>query len=121
MQIHILDGRNGKPLRARQLLVRLDHVDTTASGIVDLQVDPNESLQIVDLYSLYRCEVSNQSSPYLTYSMGKVLEMGFVSPNHCGNQQRKPTPGVLVIYMRPRHFWESMRDFGTLMKDATIH
>jgi hypothetical protein len=118
IKIHIVDGNTGSSIQAHQLLVRLDHLETDKNGWIEISATPNESMQFVDLYNLYRCEVRKQGDPYVNYPVNEIIQRGVVSKNFCGKPQTGATPGVIVLYMRQPHWWESTRDFGTLMKDS---
>ena len=45
----------------------------------------------------------------LEISLDQIIAKGVVAPNLCGKEQQKAVPGVLVIYVRKRTFWEGMR------------
>jgi len=42
----------------------------------------------------------------IKYSIDKILSTGIVSENDCGKNRVSPTPGVLVLYLRPMTFIE---------------
>jgi hypothetical protein len=44
-----------------------------------------------------------------SYPIKKVLESGVAAGNRCGRLRAEVKPGELVFYVRPRSFWERMR------------
>jgi len=44
--------------------------------------------------------------PDLNFSIAQVLEHGAVSDNVCGTARAVPTPGVLNIFVKKRHWWQ---------------
>ena len=118
IKVHIVDGKTGKFLQAHQLLIHLDHLETDKNGWIEIPADINESMQFVDLDNLYRCEVRKQSANYVSYTVKEIVRHGIVSKNFCGNHQAAVTPGVVVLYMRHPHWWESTKDFGAVIEQS---
>jgi hypothetical protein len=44
-----------------------------------------------------------------SYPIKSILQSGVGSSNTCGKFRAEPKPGELVFYVRPRSFWERMR------------
>jgi hypothetical protein len=44
------------------------------------------------------------------YPIKEILESGISASNTCGKFRAKPKPGELVFFVRPRGFWEKMRE-----------
>lgn len=44
------------------------------------------------------------------YSIKEILELGITASNTCGRFRAKPKPGELTFFVRPRSFWEKMRE-----------
>ncbi len=42
----------------------------------------------------------------VSYSLKEIISQGIVSVNQCGEARVDPTPGVLVLYVRPLTFAE---------------
>jgi hypothetical protein len=42
------------------------------------------------------------------YRVQDILETGVVAQNLCGKSQGQSTPGTLLFYVRPFHWWEKM-------------
>ena len=118
IKVHIVDGKTGSPLQAHQLLIRLNHLETDENGWIEIPANINGSMQFVDLYNLYRCEVKKQSADYVSNSVTEIVHHGVVSKNFCGSYQNAVTPEILVLYMRHPHWWESTKNFGALMKKS---
>lgn len=49
---------------------------------------------------------NNGSSILWRYSLEGVLKSGLDTGNSCGKVQVSPKPGELILYVRPRHWWE---------------
>jgi hypothetical protein len=41
----------------------------------------------------------------------EVLQRGVVSANTCGKAAASPQPGVVILFVRPRNFWEKVQDW----------
>jgi hypothetical protein len=44
-----------------------------------------------------------------TYSIKEILRSGIASANTCGKFRAKPKPGELIFFVRPRSFWERLK------------
>lgn len=44
-----------------------------------------------------------------TYSIKEILQSGISSANSCGKVRAKAKPGELVFFVRPRSFWERLK------------
>ncbi|MGB6690792.1 MAG: hypothetical protein WBE76_23410 [Terracidiphilus sp.] len=44
-----------------------------------------------------------------SYSLRRILELGITASNSCGEYRVAPKPGELVVFERPLHWWESVR------------
>jgi hypothetical protein len=44
------------------------------------------------------------------YSVNTVLHSGIVAENHCGRATDSAVPGTFVLFLRPMHWWEKMRE-----------
>jgi hypothetical protein len=60
-------------------------------------------------YSDCRYKKDTPSGMNVDYSLDKIISEGIVAENFCGKQHTQPVPGVFVIYVRNRTFWEGMR------------
>jgi len=45
-----------------------------------------------------------------SYPIKEILESGISASNTCGKFRAKPKPGELIFFVRPRGFWEKMRE-----------
>ena len=115
--VQAVDGRTGKALENQHLLffggasveaAREDqqHYElvTGTGGTATLALAPETRwLQVrVDWHVL--CAPRNP-----TFSVADILKSGISSPNTCGSALIKPVPGHLVVFTRPAHIWEKMR------------
>lgn len=47
---------------------------------------------------------------HTTFSTKKVLRSGLVTANACGKARASPKPGEIVLFVRPLHWWEKLRE-----------
>jgi hypothetical protein len=118
--IHVLDGRNGKPLKSQSLLVftgisndavrghaHHSETNTDRSGIGTYLVNTSETrfLQVF-VNELVLCYPNpNQSS----FSVSEIMSKGLVTANTCGSSVKGPTPGHLIVFARKPTFSEKMK------------
>ena len=118
--VQVLDGRNGKPLKDQHVLVftgmsssavksHAQHtgVTTDKDGVATLMVYPSETqwLQVFTDGRIPCFADPNQAS----FSVSEIMSKGLVTPNDCSNQVQQGSPGHFVIYARPAHFMEKMK------------
>jgi hypothetical protein len=118
--IKVVNGHNGKLLKGTTVDVWFGtkayppatQVTTTNDGTAFLQVpDSIETIVIVgqgvgDCRAGYRKNYIEGN----VYHIQDILRTGVVAQNTCGKARNQPTPGVLVFYVRPLHWWEKMHD-----------
>ncbi len=46
----------------------------------------------------------------LDLSAEEVLQSGIVTPNACGKAKASPTPGEIVLFVRPLSWWEKLKE-----------
>jgi len=116
--IHLIDGRNGKPISNEHLLVfqgastedikeHRSHLDlqTDANGIAFLPADAMPQIQVwPDWYKICRSASSNS-----IFSLEEIKKNGAATPNSCGSTTMKLVPNHFYIFARPLSFWEKMR------------
>jgi hypothetical protein len=108
-----VNGKSGKPLPNQRLLVfaggdakevRLQKhfydLKTDALGVATLVVDDETIKRIqvwVDFQHLCQSIPNSQS-----FGLDEIASTGLQTPNDCGSATESRTPGLLVIYARPR-------------------
>jgi len=114
--IRFLNGKNGKPIRDKQVTIGLGKSgaiarDADSKGEIPLDipgVEPRELRVRPDDY--FDCRFKHdQMGPgglELKYSLDEIVSKGIVGDNFCGKAHVSPTPGVLTLYLRPRTFME---------------
>jgi hypothetical protein len=118
--VQVLDGKNGKPIANNHLLIftgvsvedvraHKNHIEarTDAMGTALLSVDVRSTSRIqvwVDWHVL--CQEPLDSK---TYSVEEILKGGLNTSNSCGSIEQPLSPKRLVVFARPAHFWEKMR------------
>lgn len=120
IMVQVLDGRNGKPLADQHVLVftgpssdavktHAQHtgVTTDKDGMGTLTIYPAEThwLQVFADGRIPCFPNPNQAS----FSVSDIMSKGLVTPNDCSAQVHESSPGHFVIFARPAHFMEKMK------------
>ncbi|HEX4020904.1 MAG TPA: hypothetical protein VHX63_07160 [Acidobacteriaceae bacterium] len=118
--VQVLDGRNGKPLKDQHVLVftglsssavktHAQHtgVTTDKDGMGTLTIYPTETqwLQVFTDGRIPCFADPNQAS----FSVSDIMSKGLVTPNTCSSLMKEPSPGHFIIFARPAHFMEKMK------------
>jgi hypothetical protein len=118
--LQVLDGRNGKPLANQRVLVftgvsssavktQAAHTDVTTDkdGIGLLTINPAETqwLQIFPDGRVLCYPDPNQTS----FRVSEIISKGLVTSNNCSRLVNEPSPGHFIIFARPAHFMEKMK------------
>jgi hypothetical protein len=84
--------------------------DSGSTVVADPVVEYKESFRINVPYALCGPGGSNYSWLMLqNFSTKRVLEHGYVSPNTCGKTTASPTPGQVILFVRPLTWWEKLK------------
>jgi len=117
--VQAVDARNGKPIANQHMLVfggdspeaAKQHksqyeLTTDKDGVATLTLATGtEWLQVwMDWHVLCQSEPNSKSFP-----VRDILDSGLSTPNTCSSASEKAVPGHLVVFARPAHFWEKMR------------
>ena len=117
IRIRVLNGRNEKPVRRANLIVTempaqpyytpLEQT-TDATGRSSLLVQGNIELHTLVLRhpTCRRVSKADRKKQLVGYSTQQILTQGIVSENGCSKRTLKPTPGELILFVRPQHWWE---------------
>jgi hypothetical protein len=118
--VQALDGRNGKTLANQHLFVftgasvegvksHAEHAGLTTdkNGLGTLTIYPSETQWIqVSADGRVLCqEDPNKNS----FSVAKIMSNGLATPNTCSALMRDPTPGHFIVFVRPAHFAEKIK------------
>lgn len=117
--VQAVDARNGKPIANQHMLVfggdspeavrqheNQYDLTTDKDGMATLTLGPGTQwLQVwMDWHVLCQKEPNSRSFP-----VSDILASGVSTPNTCSSVSEKAAPGHLVVFARPAHFWEKMR------------
>jgi len=117
--VQAVDARNGKPIANQHMLVfggdspeavrqhkSRYELTTDKDGVATLTLGPGTQwLQVwMDWHVLCQSEPNSKSFP-----VSDILSSGMSTPNTCSAVSEKAVPGHLVVFARPAHFWEKMR------------
>jgi len=125
IQIRLLDGKTGLPVKASNYLVRIDHHDTAHSEWVKMNDDgtvivtlPSDAHEIavkatydMSTETYINCEVSKESDKQrdIWYPISQVLQSGVVAPNECSQTHYTAKPGEFVFFVRKLN-WRELED-----------
>ena len=125
VQIRLLDGKTGLPVKASNYLVRIDHHDTAHSEWVKMNDDgtvivtlPSDAHEIavkatydMSTETYINCEVSKESDKQrdIWYPISQVLQSGVVAPNECSQTHYTAKPGEFVFFVRKRNWVEQLK------------
>jgi hypothetical protein len=118
--VQVLDGRNGKPVADQHVLVftglSSDAVKTHAIhtgvttdkyGVGTLTIYPGET-QWLQVFT--DGHIPCFPNPVeASFSVSDIMSKGLVTANNCSALVREPSPGHLIIFARPAHFMEKMK------------
>mgnify|MGYP001548450220 CR=1 FL=1 len=120
IMVQVLDGRNGKPMADQHVLVftglsadavktHAQHtgVTTDKSGIGTLTIYPTEA-QWLQVFTEGRVPCFPDPNK-VSFSVSEIMSKGLVTPNDCSAHVQQASPGNFVIYARPTHFLEKIK------------
>ena len=120
IRVQLLDGHTGK-------IVPTEHVtlfDTSSAFRAELEGHKRDDIYAFDVQpgmkltlGIVQVDASGKGAynPFyrdshdgnLRFTPGEIMQTGVVSPNHCNrNVKASPTPGSLLIFVRPFNAWE---------------
>ena len=108
--VKVVDGYTGLPMwfefpnvwigSAEDTLPRLNYKGEAQFDVRDAK--PRTMRVLPNWYADCRYKSDVTTGSKTKYSIDEILEDGVVTENVCGQIQAKPTPGVIVIYVRHR-------------------
>ena len=115
--VRMLNGKNGKPIRHEVPNIWLSNAKYPSNplaekGEVTLEIDSTQPREIRVMPNYYvdcRFKGDTIEGLSLKYSVDEIVSKGIVGGNLCGQVHAAPAPGVLVLYVRPRTFWEKWK------------
>ena len=86
-------------------------VVTTSDGSARLQVPDSAETIVISGQLIVDCRPNHKNyTEDKTYRVQEILSKGMVAENACGKAKNQPTPGVLIFYVRPPHWWDKPHD-----------
>jgi hypothetical protein len=115
IQIRILNGRSGKPIKDEKLNVwrRADQRDseifpTDKNGVITLEVERTSSIRVGS--NIYvTCHPYKAGARERLYAVEKIVTEGIADLNECSKIKASATPGEFIFFERPRSLWEWYR------------
>ena len=118
LTIRFANGKNGKPIPNDDPNIWFGNAKsplnprTNSLGEVTIETNaatPREIRVLPDRYADCRFKKDALAGMDVKYSVDEALSQGIVSDNQCGKIHDRPSPGLLVIYVRPFSFMEKLR------------
>lgn len=114
--IRVVDGRNGHPISDEKLQLWFNSqsgsamsISTDKQGVAKVDA-PSGAALLVSANLYIDCRYSKQTGPERpTYPVSDILRSGVLAANTCGKLKLSPTPGELIFFVRPEHWWEGMK------------
>lgn len=118
--VQTLDGRNGKPLSNQRLLVftgltsdavksHAEHTglmtDKGGVGTLTIYLAETQWIQVWADGRVLCQQHPNQNS----FNVATIMSKGLTTPNTCSALVREPTPGHFIIFARPTHLTEKLK------------
>ena len=117
--LRMLNGKTGKPIWRHDVTnvwlgdakeFSLQRTDGKGEIVIDVRnVQPFEIRVLPSTYADCRFKGDQMSGRLVRYSLAEIISKGVVGENLCGKTRVSPTPGVLVVYVRPRSFIEAWK------------
>jgi len=112
--IRLLNGKTGKPIRDKSFNVWLGDggmllLDTDRKGEIRLDIANVKPREVrVNPNTRFDCRSKRDFSGggRIKYSLDEVFSRGVITENLCGRYSAPATPGVLILFVRPRTFIE---------------
>ena len=87
-------------------------VVTTSDGSTNLQVPDSAESILISGQLIVDCRPDNHKNytEEKSYRIQEILTKGVVAENTCGKAKNQQTPGVLIFYVRPPHWWDKAHE-----------
>ena len=114
--IRVIDGRNGHPISDEKLQLWFNtqsggalSISTDKKGVAMVDAPLTASLLLsTNLY--IDCRYSKKAGTERpAYPVSDILRSGVLAANTCEKLKLSPTPGELIFFVRPEHWWEGMK------------
>lgn len=119
-RVHVLDGRNGDPLRNAHLTLWYDEqagegtlLTTDQHGNAPMPAPLGQPQRVlVRLADLVDCRAGATHEPLVGVNLQAIAQHGESTGNRCGVVGKHPAPGELVIFARPLRWYEGINQGG---------
>ena len=119
-RVHVLDGRNGDPLRNAHLTLWYDEqagagtlLTTDQHGDAAMPAPIGQPGRVlVRLADLVECRTVGTRDVPAGFNLQAIAQHGESTGNHCGPVGRHPAPGELVVFARPLRWYEGINQGG---------
>ena|ERR1700761_9438963 len=120
IKIKLINGRNGEPVKEAIVDVSFGgkvippptQVVTNSDGDANLQISNSAETIMISSQLVVDCRPENHKN-YIeenAYRIQEILSRGVATENTCGKARVQQTPGVLIFYVRPPHWYDKKHD-----------
>lgn len=121
VHILVLNAHGGKPVkraRTSTMVYPLSPYTTPIRRSTDAKGDlallvPTEgelAFRVVDFPPCQHVAKADRKKPLAPVPLATIFASGVVAAGGCRAQHIAPSPGELIVYVRPKHWWEQIRD-----------
>ena len=121
IRIRVLNAHGGRPVKRADtstivfpLSPYTTPIERTADRKGDLSlIVPTEgqlTLTVARHAGCRRVSKADRAKGPERLSLAEILASGVIETNGCGTHKAAITPGELIVYVRPKHWWERLRD-----------
>lgn len=110
--VRFVDGTNGKPIKDKGVNIYAGHEkvtwgDTDSKGRIELEIRSGQPRELgIGPDFVFDCRLMRDSNILLArtlkYPLDEIVTKGIVGENLCGTATASPTPGELILFVRPR-------------------
>jgi hypothetical protein len=118
--LRLLDGKNGKAIKNEYPNISLGHAGPNWAARTDFKGEIIVDISNVQLFEIrvrpnyyfdcrFKRDQMGSGGLQVSYPLDEIISKGIVGENLCGKTRALPTPGVLVVCVRPRTFMEKWK------------
>jgi len=117
LQIRVVDGRNGTPIKDEVINLWFDEQDgspvplqTNEAGVALVPASSAPALRVIWAATTYiDCRKRQADAPLAAYSLKEITEHGLAAENTCGSPGFSRHAGELIIFVRPRRWYDGAK------------
>ncbi len=115
-RVHVVDGRNGMPIRNAHMKLWYDEpagsgygLATDEHGDANMPAPVGEPVRVLITITDYSdCRKQLRDDPPQGYSLDDIAHSGLAAQNTCGQVPVHRRPGELILFARPQRWYEGL-------------